>query len=164
MEHTGMARMFNTLVETGIKGFLAASGSVYENAVVEFFTNAKVIAGKVVSFVANKKLALRNEFYVETYGLPIEGEKFDLMVANTAGLKVNLAQVVFQVLMAMVCWAYGGGSGSHFPGAQRKTKIGAWLQPDFTGKIWLLSVGGGRSSNQFHDRKRSSSNHPALES
>ncbi|KZV53127.1 hypothetical protein F511_19073 [Dorcoceras hygrometricum] len=26
---------------------------------------------------------------------------------------------------------------------------GAWLQPEITGKIWLFSVGGGRSSNQF---------------
>ncbi|KZV51467.1 hypothetical protein F511_06935 [Dorcoceras hygrometricum] len=32
---------------------------------------------------------------------------------------------------------------------------GAWLQPEITGKIWLFSVGGGRSSNQHDDRSKS---------
>ncbi|KZV15840.1 hypothetical protein F511_18597 [Dorcoceras hygrometricum] len=36
-------------------------------------------------------------------------------------------------------------------------RLGAWLQPEFTGKFWLFTVGGGRSSNQVHDRKRDSS-------
>ncbi|KZV23710.1 Miro (mitochondrial Rho) protein (GTPase/ calcium ion binding) [Dorcoceras hygrometricum] len=49
MEHTGMARMFQTLVDTRLEGFLAASGSVYESAVVEFFTNVKVVARKTLS-------------------------------------------------------------------------------------------------------------------
>ncbi|KZV29342.1 OBERON-like protein-like [Dorcoceras hygrometricum] len=40
MEHTGMARMFKSLVETGLEGFLAVSDSVYKAAVVEFFVNA----------------------------------------------------------------------------------------------------------------------------
>ncbi|KZV36707.1 hypothetical protein F511_39740 [Dorcoceras hygrometricum] len=148
MEHTGMACMFKTLEETGLKGFLAASGSVYENSVVEFFANAKGIAGTIVSFIANRKLALTKEVFAETFGLPTEGmasflditnqtvveirgrfsesdvsfkmkiefcllhnimakalcakagsfdvvtsEKFDLMVAITAGLKINWAQV-----------------------------------------------------------------------
>ncbi|KZV57158.1 hypothetical protein F511_36287 [Dorcoceras hygrometricum] len=129
MEDTGMARMIKTLEETGLKGFLAASGSVYENAVVEFFANAKVIAGTVVSFVANRKLALMKEVFAETApskkGMEIEyrllydivakalcakaglfdmvtSKKFNLMVAITAGLKFNWAQVLFQVMTAMV--------------------------------------------------------------
>ncbi|KZV32723.1 methyl-CpG-binding domain-containing protein 2-like [Dorcoceras hygrometricum] len=40
MEHTGMARMFKSLATQGL-GFLDTSGFVYENAVVEFFANAK---------------------------------------------------------------------------------------------------------------------------
>ncbi|KZV35019.1 hypothetical protein F511_19766 [Dorcoceras hygrometricum] len=164
MEHAGMARMFKTLEETGLKRFLAASSSVYENAVIVFFAKAKVISGTIVSFVANQKLELAKDVFAETFGLPTEGmtsfldipnqtvvemrgrfsgsevpfrepiknkemimkfrllhdivakefcakagsfdtvntEKFDLMVAITAGLKVNWAQVLFQVLVAMV--------------------------------------------------------------
>ncbi|KZV23856.1 hypothetical protein F511_26850 [Dorcoceras hygrometricum] len=73
MEHAGMVQMFNTLEETGLKGFLTASDSVYESAVVEFFTNAKVLAGTIVSFVANKKFAITKEFFTEALGLPTKG-------------------------------------------------------------------------------------------
>ncbi|KZV48181.1 hypothetical protein F511_20366 [Dorcoceras hygrometricum] len=131
MENTGMAKMFKSLDDTRLNGFLEASDSVYEAVVLEFLANAKVIAGMIVSFVDNRKLALTKEFFVEEFGLPIEGlvgfldipsntvremrmkfsggsfdvvtsEKFDLMVAISAGLQVNWAQVLFQTLMAMV--------------------------------------------------------------
>ncbi|KZV17532.1 hypothetical protein F511_34000 [Dorcoceras hygrometricum] len=72
MEHTGMAKMFKSLEEIGLKGFLEASGSVYEAAVVEFFA-AKVIAVTIVSFVNNRKLALTKDVFAETFGLPTEG-------------------------------------------------------------------------------------------
>ncbi|KZV38659.1 hypothetical protein F511_32936 [Dorcoceras hygrometricum] len=73
MEHTGMARMFKTLENIGLKGFLKASRPVYEAIVVEFFANAKVVAGMVVSFVTNRKLALTKGVFAETFGLPTEG-------------------------------------------------------------------------------------------
>ncbi|KZV45144.1 hypothetical protein F511_25306 [Dorcoceras hygrometricum] len=156
--------MFKSLEDTGLKGFLEASGSVYEAVVVEFFANAKVIAGTMVSFIANQKLALTKDVFAEAFDLPTEGlvgfldipsktmaemrlkfsgtdvpfrtpnnkneikmeyrllhdivakalcakagsfdvvmcEKFDLVVANSAGLKVNWSQVPFQTLVAMV--------------------------------------------------------------
>ncbi|KZV58298.1 hypothetical protein F511_01149 [Dorcoceras hygrometricum] len=67
MEHTGMARMFQTLVDTWIEGFLASSGSVYEAVVVEFFTNTRVIVGTigVTSFLDVPKetvMEMRNRF------------------------------------------------------------------------------------------------------
>ncbi|KZV22866.1 hypothetical protein F511_39510 [Dorcoceras hygrometricum] len=164
MEHAGMVQMFKTLEETGLKGFLTASDSVYQSAVVEFFANAKVLAGTIVSFVANKKLAIMKEVFTEAFGLStdvmagllgiqketvdemrikfsrtdapfctaskkkqmkmeflllrdivakalcskagsfdmVTSEKFDLMVAITVGVKVNWAQVLFQVLLNMV--------------------------------------------------------------
>ncbi|KZV54838.1 hypothetical protein F511_37172 [Dorcoceras hygrometricum] len=163
MEHTGMEHMFKSLEDTGLTVFLAASSSVYESAVVEIFANAKVTAETIVSFVANRKLALMKETFAEAFGLPTEmtsfldipnqnviemrgrfsgsdvpfrtpskkkkikiefhllhdivakalcakagsfdmvtTEKFDLMVAITARLKVNWAQVLLQVLVAMV--------------------------------------------------------------
>ncbi|KZV56153.1 hypothetical protein F511_29666 [Dorcoceras hygrometricum] len=82
MELIGMARMFKKLEETGLKGFLAASSSVYENSMVEFFTNVKVIAGTVVSFIANRKLALMKEVFAETLGLPAEGMTSFLDIPN----------------------------------------------------------------------------------
>ncbi|KZV35895.1 hypothetical protein F511_19987 [Dorcoceras hygrometricum] len=131
---------------------------------VEFFANARVIEGKIVIFVTNRKLAMTKDIFAEAFGLPIEGatsfldvpketvvemrnrfsgsdvpfrapskkremkmefqllhdivanalcakagsldmvtsEKFDLMVAISTGLKVNWAQVLFQVLVNMV--------------------------------------------------------------
>ncbi|KZV58075.1 hypothetical protein F511_39661 [Dorcoceras hygrometricum] len=158
MENAEMAQMFKTLENTGLKGFMTASNSVYESAMVEFLANEKVIAGTIVSFVANRKLAITKEIFAEVFGLPTEGmvgfldiqkktvdemriqlsgtdapfrtpskkkqlkmeyrllhdivakylcskdgsfdmvtsEKFDLMVAITAGLKINWAQVSFK--------------------------------------------------------------------
>ncbi|KZV20522.1 hypothetical protein F511_21036 [Dorcoceras hygrometricum] len=73
MEHSGMVSMFKMLETTGLKGFLTATGSVYEAAVGEFFANAKVIAETIVTSVANRKLALSKEIFAETFGLPTEG-------------------------------------------------------------------------------------------
>ncbi|KZV39706.1 hypothetical protein F511_26708 [Dorcoceras hygrometricum] len=162
MEHSRMVRMFKTLGDTGLKGFLEVSNSVYEGAVLE--SNAKVIEGTVISFIANRKLVITKDVFAEEFGLPFEGlvgflgiptetmvemrcrfsgsevpfrtpnkkkemkmeyrllhdivakalcakegsfdmvtsEKFDFMVAITTGLKVNWAQVLFQVLVGMV--------------------------------------------------------------
>ncbi|KZV53572.1 hypothetical protein F511_27296 [Dorcoceras hygrometricum] len=75
MEHTRVARMFHTLEETWLIWFLAASSTVYESAVVEFFATAKVIAGTIVSFMANRKLVLTKETFAEAFGLPTEGMK-----------------------------------------------------------------------------------------
>ncbi|KZV20544.1 hypothetical protein F511_33900 [Dorcoceras hygrometricum] len=47
MEHTGIAKLFKSLEDTGLMGFLEASSSVYEAVVVEFFANAKFIAGTI---------------------------------------------------------------------------------------------------------------------
>ncbi|KZV41925.1 hypothetical protein F511_29153 [Dorcoceras hygrometricum] len=73
MDHSGMVSMFKTLETTGLKGFLTATGSVYEAAVGKFFAIAKVIAGLIVTSVANRKLALSKEMFAETFGLPTEG-------------------------------------------------------------------------------------------
>ncbi|KZV25570.1 hypothetical protein F511_31154 [Dorcoceras hygrometricum] len=117
MEHTRMVRMFKSLEETGIKGFMEVSNSVFEGAVTEFFARAKVITGTIVSFVANRKMVVTKDMFAEAFGLPTEGmalcakagsfdvvtsEKFDLMVAISAGLKVNWTHVLFQILIAMV--------------------------------------------------------------
>ncbi|KZV22359.1 hypothetical protein F511_25706 [Dorcoceras hygrometricum] len=69
MEHTVMAKMFKSLEYKWLKGFMEALGSIYEAAVVEFFTNEKVIAGTIVSFIANRKLELTKDVLAEAFGL-----------------------------------------------------------------------------------------------
>ncbi|KZV37714.1 hypothetical protein F511_37828 [Dorcoceras hygrometricum] len=46
--------------------------SVYESTLVEFFANAKVLAGTIVIFVANRKLAIKKEVFAEAFGLPTQ--------------------------------------------------------------------------------------------
>ncbi|KZV44880.1 hypothetical protein F511_31139 [Dorcoceras hygrometricum] len=89
MDNTEMSRMFKSLVDTELEGFLAASGSVYEVAVVEFFANARVIAGNIVSFVANMKLAMRKDILSEAFGLPTEGPKSFLDVLKDIVLEMR---------------------------------------------------------------------------
>ncbi|KZV16796.1 hypothetical protein F511_11722 [Dorcoceras hygrometricum] len=73
MEHTGMVRMFKSLEDTGLKGFLEVYNSVFEGAITEFFVNAKVIAGNIVSFVANRKMVVMKDVFGEAFGLPTKG-------------------------------------------------------------------------------------------
>ncbi|KZV32155.1 hypothetical protein F511_19376 [Dorcoceras hygrometricum] len=111
MKHTGMVNMFKSLKDIGLKGFLEASGSVYEGAVVEFFANAKFFTRTITCFVAKWKLALTN-FWSTVVAKAlcaksgsfdmVTSKKIDLMVAISAGLKVNCARVLFQKLVAMV--------------------------------------------------------------
>ncbi|KZV32175.1 hypothetical protein F511_25181 [Dorcoceras hygrometricum] len=130
MEHTGMAKIFKSLEVTGIKGFLEASSFVFEGAVTEFFANVKGycgddcqtvvdmhrrFSGNDVPFRApNKKKEMNMEYRLlhdivakalcAKAGLfdVVTSEKFDLMVAISAGLKVKWVQVLFQTLVAMV--------------------------------------------------------------
>ncbi|KZV51571.1 hypothetical protein F511_35245 [Dorcoceras hygrometricum] len=131
---------------------------------LNFYADATVIAGTIVSSVGHRKMMLTKDVFTEAFGLPTEGltkflnipketvvemrcrfsgsdepfrapnkkkgmnmefrllndvvakalcakagsfymvtsEKFDLMVAISAGLKVKWAQVLFQVLLGMV--------------------------------------------------------------
>ncbi|KZV29208.1 hypothetical protein F511_37746 [Dorcoceras hygrometricum] len=158
-----MVSMFKSLVAMVLEGFQAPTGSVYGEAVLEFFDNAEVITGTIVSSVANSKLAPSKEIFSEAFGLPTAGmvgfldserivvemrgrlsgsdvpfcapskkkemkmeflllhdllakvpcvkdgsfdmvtsKNFDLIVAISAGLKVNWAQILFNTLLAMV--------------------------------------------------------------
>ncbi|KZV26596.1 hypothetical protein F511_34992 [Dorcoceras hygrometricum] len=73
MEHIGMTRIFESLEDTGLKGFLEGTTSVFENVVTEFFVNAKVIAGTIVSSVCNRKLVITEDVFSTTFRLPTEG-------------------------------------------------------------------------------------------
>ncbi|KZV38398.1 hypothetical protein F511_22168 [Dorcoceras hygrometricum] len=85
MEHAGMVSMFKSMVDTELEGFLAASGSVFEAAVVEFFANTKVIAGNIVSLVTSRKLELSKEILLKLLGCqPRDGWVFGYSEAGAA--------------------------------------------------------------------------------
>ncbi|KZV34533.1 hypothetical protein F511_09271 [Dorcoceras hygrometricum] len=73
MEHAGILKMFKTLEESGVKGFLGVQCSIYKGAVIEFFTNAKVITGTIAIFVANRKMVITKDVFATTIQLHIEG-------------------------------------------------------------------------------------------
>ncbi|KZV30831.1 hypothetical protein F511_37021 [Dorcoceras hygrometricum] len=73
MENSGMEKMFKSQEVSGLKGFLETSDSVYESVAIEFFANAKVIAGTIVSLVGTRKMALTKDQFIEAFGLPSEG-------------------------------------------------------------------------------------------
>ncbi|KZV32502.1 hypothetical protein F511_03710 [Dorcoceras hygrometricum] len=76
MEDTSMVRMFKSLEESGQKGILGVSRSVFEGSLVEFFTNAKVIAGTIFSMVADQKLVITIDVFAVVFQLPTDGGQF----------------------------------------------------------------------------------------
>ncbi|KZV40748.1 hypothetical protein F511_24187 [Dorcoceras hygrometricum] len=108
MEHTGMARMFKTLEDTWLKG---------------------VVAGTVISSVANRKLTPTKEAFAKALGLPTEGMASFLDIPNQTVVEMrgrfSGCDVPFSV-------GNRGGSGSR-----------AWLRPVSRGNRHF-TVGGGR--------------------
>ncbi|KZV14176.1 T-complex protein 1 subunit alpha [Dorcoceras hygrometricum] len=72
MEYAGMVRMFKTLEDTGLHGFLEGTTPIFESTVVEFFSNVRVIAGTIVSTVFGKTLVVTEEIFSGTFKLPTE--------------------------------------------------------------------------------------------
>ncbi|KZV50801.1 hypothetical protein F511_16120 [Dorcoceras hygrometricum] len=73
MEHNGIVKVFKSLEDSGLKGFLEASGSVYEEVVLEFFANAKVLAGIIVSLVGARNIAITKDMFIEVFVVPFDG-------------------------------------------------------------------------------------------
>ncbi|KZV22365.1 hypothetical protein F511_28847 [Dorcoceras hygrometricum] len=154
-----MVRMFKSLDETWLKGFLEVSNSVFEGTVIEFFANAKVIAGTIVSFIANRKMVItkapnkNKEMKVEyqllhdivakalcakagSFGV-VTSEKFDLMVAISVGLKVNWGQILFQTLVAMVHTSTKQSQGF---AVQLSVLLERLLQADLGESVWTYTT------------------------
>ncbi|KZV30176.1 hypothetical protein F511_20806 [Dorcoceras hygrometricum] len=89
MEHTWMVRMFKTLEDTGFKGFMAASSSTNKEEMKMEYRLLHDVVAKALCAKAG------------TFDM-VTSEKYDLMVEISASLKVNWAQVLFQVLVAKV--------------------------------------------------------------
>ncbi|KZV26495.1 hypothetical protein F511_19792 [Dorcoceras hygrometricum] len=106
MEHARMMNMFQSLEESGLKGFLGVLGSVYEGSLIEFFSNAKGTANKkkdmkvecplLHDIVAKSLCAKAGSFDVVTT------EKLEMMVTIGADLKVNWGHILFHTLVVVV--------------------------------------------------------------
>ncbi|KZV44234.1 hypothetical protein F511_42621 [Dorcoceras hygrometricum] len=73
MDNEGMVAMFEALISSGLNGFLGCSSAIYEAALVEFFQNASVRDGQVVSTVQGKPVEISEELFARTFELPMEG-------------------------------------------------------------------------------------------
>ncbi|KZV47680.1 hypothetical protein F511_44319 [Dorcoceras hygrometricum] len=73
MDNPGMVVMFQTLVATGLKGFLGCHTVIHEAALLEFFQNGSVRDGLVVSTVNGVTVEISEQLFSETFELPVKG-------------------------------------------------------------------------------------------
>ncbi|KZV43341.1 hypothetical protein F511_29166 [Dorcoceras hygrometricum] len=73
MDNAGMVAMFESLVDTGLKGFLGCPTVIHEAALLEFFANGSVRDGLVVSTVNGVTVKISEQLFAETFELPVEG-------------------------------------------------------------------------------------------
>ncbi|KZV46074.1 hypothetical protein F511_28774 [Dorcoceras hygrometricum] len=90
----GMIRMFRTLESSRLRGFLGVSGSVYEEALTQFFGGSSVINGKFLSNMDGLQVVITKELFMETLGLPTKGIT---SLRNFPNLAVEEMKVVFSL-------------------------------------------------------------------
>ncbi|KZV54617.1 hypothetical protein F511_02651 [Dorcoceras hygrometricum] len=73
MDNAEMVAMFEALVASGLNGFLGCMSDIFETAPIEFYQNASVRDGKVVSTVQGKLVEISEEIFSRTFQLPVEG-------------------------------------------------------------------------------------------
>ncbi|KZV52067.1 hypothetical protein F511_42382 [Dorcoceras hygrometricum] len=73
MDNVGMVAMFESLVDTGLKGFMWCPAVINEAALLEFFANGSVKDGLVVSTVNGVTVEISEQLFLETFELPVEG-------------------------------------------------------------------------------------------
>ncbi|KZV28547.1 hypothetical protein F511_31617 [Dorcoceras hygrometricum] len=73
MDDPGMVSMFEALVASGLRGFLGCPAIVYEDALVDFFENASVRSGVVISTVGGQLVEISEKLFAETFELPVDG-------------------------------------------------------------------------------------------
>ncbi|KZV27235.1 hypothetical protein F511_04688 [Dorcoceras hygrometricum] len=72
MDNAGMLAVFESLVATGLKGFLGCPAVIHEIALLEFFENGSVRDGLVVSTVNGVTVEISEQLLAETFELPVE--------------------------------------------------------------------------------------------
>ncbi|KZV46178.1 hypothetical protein F511_15188 [Dorcoceras hygrometricum] len=73
MDDPGMVSMFEALMASGLRGFLGCPARVYEDALIDFFENASVRSGVVISTVGGQLVEISEKLFAETFELPIDG-------------------------------------------------------------------------------------------
>ncbi|KZV14340.1 hypothetical protein F511_43622 [Dorcoceras hygrometricum] len=73
MNNGGMVAMFEALVASGMNGFLGCMSDIFETTLVEFYQNASVRDGKVISTVQGKLVEISEEVFSRNFQLPVEG-------------------------------------------------------------------------------------------
>ncbi|KZV50648.1 hypothetical protein F511_15864 [Dorcoceras hygrometricum] len=73
LDDQGMVSMFKALMASGLAGFLGCPAVIYEDALVDFFENASVREGVIISTVAGQLVEISEEWFAESFELPIDG-------------------------------------------------------------------------------------------
>ncbi|KZV43125.1 hypothetical protein F511_04517 [Dorcoceras hygrometricum] len=73
MDDQGMVFMFQALMASGLAGFLGCPAVIYEAALVDFFENASVREGVIISTVAGQLVEISEEWFAESFELPVDG-------------------------------------------------------------------------------------------
>ncbi|KZV45782.1 hypothetical protein F511_24195 [Dorcoceras hygrometricum] len=73
MDDPGMVSMFEALMASGLRGFLGCPAIVYEDALVDFFENASVRSGVVISTVGGQFVEISEKFFAGTFEFPVDG-------------------------------------------------------------------------------------------
>ncbi|KZV35474.1 hypothetical protein F511_30464 [Dorcoceras hygrometricum] len=58
---------------SGLAGFLGCPAVIYEDALVDFFKNASVREGVIISTVAGQLVEISEEWFAESFELPVDG-------------------------------------------------------------------------------------------
>ncbi|KZV22337.1 hypothetical protein F511_05291 [Dorcoceras hygrometricum] len=72
MENAGMVAMFEAHISSGLSGFLGCLSAIYEAALVEFFQNASVRDGTMVSTVQGTPVEISEELFAGNFEFPME--------------------------------------------------------------------------------------------
>ncbi|KZV19234.1 hypothetical protein F511_20970 [Dorcoceras hygrometricum] len=73
MDDHEMVSMFEALMASGLRGFLGCSAVVYEDVLVDFFENASVRNGVIISTVGGQLVEISEELFAKSFELPVDG-------------------------------------------------------------------------------------------
>ncbi|KZV44508.1 hypothetical protein F511_24257 [Dorcoceras hygrometricum] len=73
MDNAEMVAMIEALVASGLNDFMGCMSDISETTLIEFYQNASIRDGKVVSTVQGKLVEISEEVFAPTFQLPVEG-------------------------------------------------------------------------------------------
>ncbi|KZV26299.1 dystroglycan-like [Dorcoceras hygrometricum] len=73
MDDQGMVSMFQALMASDLAGFLGCPAVIYETALIDFFENASVRDGVIISTVGGQLVEISEEWFTESFELPVDG-------------------------------------------------------------------------------------------